>query len=144
MCKLLFLASLLASMTFAQNAMAQVGTYHGTPVSSAVVVSFADNSSAFRPNMEQAEFLVDAKQAALISIRGRTSTNKPTAKDEALAMARALSARTYLIARGVSPLKISVNFASAADFIADNSTPEGRHENQRVEVELVFVPALTN
>lgn len=143
MCKLLFLASLLASMTFAQNAMAQVGTY-GTPVSSAVVVSFADNSSAFRPNTEQAEFLADAKQAALISIRGRTSTNKPTAKDEALAMARALSARTYLIARGVSPLKVSVNFASAADFIADNSTPGGRHENQRVEVELVFVPALTN
>lgn len=144
MCKLLVLASLLASMTFAQNAMAQVDTYYGTPVSSAVVVSFADNSSAFRPNMEQAELLVDAKQAALISIRGRTSTNKPTAKDEVLAMARALSARTYLIARGVSPLKISVNFASAADFIADNSTPEGRHENQRVEVELVFVPALTN
>jgi outer membrane protein OmpA-like peptidoglycan-associated protein len=36
-------------------------------------------------------------------------------------------------------LKIVVNFASAADFIADNSTPEGRLENQRVEVELVFV-----
>ena len=33
-------------------------------------------------------------------------------------------------------MKIVVNFASAADFIADNSTPEGRLENQRVEVEL--------
>jgi outer membrane protein OmpA-like peptidoglycan-associated protein len=143
MCKSLFLASFLASMTFAQNAMAQDGTY-GIPISSTVVVLFADNSFVFRPNTEQAELLVDAKQAALISIRGRTSTNKPTAKDEALAMARALSARTYLIAHGASPLKVSVNFASAADFIADNSTPRGRHENQRVEVELVFVPALSN
>jgi hypothetical protein len=30
-----------------------------------------------------------------------------------------------VIARGVSPLKIMVNFASASDFVADNSTPKG-------------------
>ena len=47
------------------------------------------------------------------------------------ALRRALSPRQYLIARGVSPLKIMVNFASASDFVADNSTPEGRHQNQR-------------
>jgi hypothetical protein len=29
-----------------------------------------------------------------------------------------------------------VNFASAADFVADNSTAEGRRENQRVDIEL--------
>jgi len=140
-----FLAFFLASITIAQSAMAQdsFGTF-GTPISSAVVVSFPDSSAAFRPNAEQTAHLVDAKQAALITIRGRTSTATPTAKDEALALARALSARTYLIARGVSPLKITVNFASAADFIADNSTPEGRRENQRVEVELVYVTPLTN
>lgn len=60
--------------------------------------------------------------------------------DEALALRRALSARQYLIARGVSPLKIMVNFASATDFVADNSTPEGRYQNQRVDIELVYVP----
>ena len=46
----------------------------------------------------------------------------------------------YLIARGVSPLKIMVNFASAADFVADNSTAEGRRENQRVDIEVVYIP----
>jgi outer membrane protein OmpA-like peptidoglycan-associated protein len=142
--KLLFIASLLASITFAQSAMAQepADTF-GTPISSAVVVSFADNSSTFRPNTEQAAHLSDAKQAALVTIRGRTSTNTPSARDEALALARALSARSYLVAHGVSPLKIAVNFASAADFVADNLTPEGRRENQRVEVELVYVTPLT-
>jgi outer membrane protein OmpA-like peptidoglycan-associated protein len=143
--KPLFIASLLASITFAQSAMAQepADTF-GTPISSAVVVSFADNSSTFRPNTEQATHLSDAKQAALVTIRGRTSTNTPSARDEALALARALSARSYLVARGVSPLKIAVNFASAADFVADNLTPEGRRENQRVEVELVYVTPLTS
>lgn len=143
--KLLFIASLLASITFAQSAMAQepADTF-GTPISSAVVVSFADNSSTFRPNTEQAAHLSDAKQAALVTIRGRTSTNTPSARDEALALARALSARSYLVAHGVSPLKIAVNFASAADFVANNLTPEGRRENQRVEVELVYVTPLTN
>ncbi|WP_242468398.1 OmpA family protein [Burkholderia plantarii] len=60
--------------------------------------------------------------------------------DEALALRRALSARSYLVARGVSPLKIMVNFASAADFVADNSTAEGRRENQRVDIEVVYIP----
>jgi outer membrane protein OmpA-like peptidoglycan-associated protein len=143
--KPLFIASLLASITFAQSAMAQepADTF-GTPISSAMVVSFADSSSTFRPNTEQAAHLSDAKQAALITIRGRTSTNTPSARDEALALARALSARSYLVAHGVSPLKIAVNFASAADFVTDNLTPEGRRENQRVEVELVYVTPLTN
>lgn len=143
--KPLFIASLLASITFAQSAMAQepADTF-GTPISSAVVVSFADSSSTFRPNTEQAAHLSDAKQAALVTLRGRTSTNTPSARDEALALARAISARSYLVARGVSPLKIAVNFASAADFVANNLTPEGRRENQRVEVELVYVTPLTN
>ncbi|OQW86290.1 MAG: hypothetical protein BWK72_18120 [Rhodoferax ferrireducens] len=116
----------------------------GTPISSAVLVSFADSSAAFKPSADQVAHLADAKGAALVTIRGRTSTDKPSAKDESLALSRALAARSYLIARGVSPLKIVVNFASAADYVADNSTPEGRHENQRVEVEMVFVTPLSN
>lgn len=98
--KPLFIASLLASITFAQSAMAQepADTF-GTPISSAVVVSFADSSSTFRPNTEQAAHLSDAKQAALVTIRGRTSTDTPSARDEALALARAISARSYLVAR---------------------------------------------
>ncbi|MBT84117.1 MAG: hypothetical protein CMN89_06475 [Sutterellaceae bacterium] len=53
---------------------------------------------------------------------------------------RALSARKYLVDRGVSPLKVMVNFASAADYVTENITPEGRYQNQRVEIELVYVP----
>ena len=146
------LAFILAALPLSQAALAADAatmpldslSSFGTPISASVIMSFPDSSAAFKPDADQAVRLADAKGAALVTIRGRTSTNKPSAKDESLALARALSARSYLIARGVSPLKVVVNFASAADFIADNSTPEGRHENQRVEVEMVFVSPLTN
>ncbi|HFT9451408.1 TPA: OmpA family protein [Escherichia coli] len=86
--------------------------------------------------------LADAKDAAIIYVSGRTSTLRPSAADEALALRRALSARSYLAARGVSPLKIMVNFASAADFVADNSTAEGRRENQHVDLASPFLAVL--
>lgn len=76
----------------------------------------------------------------MVIVSGRTSTQRPSEKDESLALARAVASRDYLIKRGVSPLKIMVNYASAADFVADNGTPEGRYLNQRVDIEMIYVP----
>ncbi|MBK8359252.1 MULTISPECIES: OmpA family protein [Pseudomonadota] len=139
--KAFFLAFSLASMIFAQGAMAtDYGSAAGTPISSMVMVSFPDSSTTFQPPVDVAAVLDDARTASMIYINGRTSTNRPSARDEALALKRALSARKYLVDRGVSPLKVMVNFASAADYITENITPEGRYQNQRVEIELVYVP----
>ena len=139
--KAFFLAFSLASMIFAQGAMAtDYGSAAGTPISSMVMVSFPDSSTTFQPPVDVAAVLDDARTASMIYINGRTSTNRPSARDEALALKRALSARKYLVDRGVSPLKVMVNFASAADFVADNSTAEGRRENQRVDIEVVYIP----
>ncbi len=139
--KAFFLAFSLASMIFAQGAMAtDYGSAAGTPISSMVMVSFPDSSTTFQPPVDVAAVLDDARTASMIYINGRTSTNRPSARDEALALKRALSARKYLVDRGVSPLKVMVNFASAADYITENITPEGRYQNQRVEIELIYVP----
>ena len=139
--KAFFLAFSLASMIFAQGAMAaDYGSAADTPISSMVMVSFPDSSTTFQPPVDVAAVLDDARTASMSYINGRTSTNRPSARDEALALKRALSARKYLVDRGVSPLKVMVNFASAADYITENITPEGRYQNQRVEIELVYVP----
>lgn len=139
--KAFFLAFSLAAMIFAQGAMAaDYGSAAGTPISSMVMVSFPDSSTTFQPPVDVAAVLDDARTASMIYINGRTSTNRPSARDEALALKRALSARKYLVDRGVSPLKVMVNFASAADYVTENITPEGRYQNQRVEIELVYVP----
>ena len=143
--KALFLTLSLASLAFAPGAMAagaagMAAVSYGEPIMTAVSVSFPDSSTTFRPDASTAELLAEAKGATIIYVSGRTSTLRPSAADEALALRRALSARSYLVARGVSPLKIMVNFASAADFVADNSTAEGRRENQRVDIEVVYIP----
>ena len=137
---LLFLASMTISQTaFAKGPTAQTFSY-GEPISTMISVSFADNSATFRPADSQLELLHNLQDAAMVTINGRTSTKKASTKDEALALARAVSTRAWLVARGVSPLKIMINYASAADYAADNSTQEGRYINQRVDVEVIYVP----
>ena len=113
----------------------------GAPMSDSVIVPFRNGRTNFQPNSSQAEKLKEAPAAALVVVRGRTSTNKPSRSDERLALQRALSARSYLMHHGVSPLKINLNFVSAADYLTENTTPEGQAANQRVEVELIYVPA---
>jgi len=128
------------SLCASARPLANGGGDYGEPIATTVSVRFADSSAVFRPDADTAAMLAEAPAAAMVTVSGRTSTATPSAKDEALALARALSARNYLVAHGVSPLKIMVNFASASDFTTDNSTPEGRATNQRVEIEVVYVP----
>ena len=111
----------------------------GLPVMAGISVPFADNSSSFRPSREQVALLHDVLNAKLVMVKGRTSTTIPTAKDEALALARAIAARNWLVSLGVSPLKIYVNYLSAGDHKEDNSTKDGRAANQRVDIEAYFV-----
>lgn len=126
----------------AQGSWAETPEVLGAPVTTTITVPFLDNGSVFRPRVEDEAALAHAADAALITIRARTSTNMPTEKDETLALARALSTRNYLIARGASPLKIVLNYVSAMDYVADNITPVGRLKNQRVEIDLVHIPEL--
>lgn len=135
----LFLTSLALPVVSAAQSHYQ-DTNYGQPVTTTYSVSFPDSSATFQPSSQQATNLDDVRDAAMVIINGRTSTLRPSARDEALALARAKSARSWLIARGVSPLKIMINYASAADFIADNSTAEGRYLNQRVDIEVFYVP----
>lgn len=111
----------------------------GLPVMAGISVEFADNSSVFRPSPAQVAVLSDVLNAKLVMIKGRTSTKIPSAKDEALALARAISARNWLVSLGVSPLKIYVNYLSAGDHKEDNSTKDGRAANQRVDIDAYFV-----
>lgn len=140
---LLYIASMsllpLSQAALAQDVLSIGELDEREPILTVVSVAFPDGSSVFQPSAEQVEMLADVQQASMVTINGRTSTNIPSAKDEALALGRAISARSWLVKHGVSPLKIMINYVSAADFVADNSTPEGRRENQRVEIEAIYV-----
>lgn len=107
-------------------------------VPTVVTVTFPDNNSKFNPSLEVEKLLESASRASIIFIRGRTSTNNPSAQDEALAFMRAAAARAFLVRRGVSPMKIMINYISAADYVTDNSSEWGKMMNQRVEIEMFY------
>jgi outer membrane protein OmpA-like peptidoglycan-associated protein len=111
----------------------------GETASTMVSIPFVSSSATFHPSEEEASLLGDIRDATMVSIAGRTSTNRASARDESLALARAISARSWLVAHGVSPLKVMINYVSAADFVADNSTAVGRAQNQRVDIEVFYV-----
>lgn len=108
------------------------------PASQTVSVYFPFNSSAFKPTQAQVATLLPllGDNVRQIWVRGRTDGNRPSAADERVALNRALAAKNWLVAQGVSPLKISVNYVSAGDYVADNVSAAGRAQNRRVDIEV--------
>jgi len=140
--KSIFMLCTLGCFGFSSGAFAStpMADDYPEPITSSVTVSFSNSSIAFRPDVASSVILETARHASMVTVNGRTSTKRFSTRDEHLALARAVSARDWLVAHGVSPLKIMINYASAADFIADNATPEGRYQNQRVDIQMFFMP----
>lgn len=69
-----------------------------------------------------------------LRIIGHTDDSGTPAHNDALGRARADHLRSALIARGAPEAAISTISAGSSDPIADNTTPEGRAMNRRVEV----------
>jgi outer membrane protein OmpA-like peptidoglycan-associated protein len=69
-------------------------------------------------------------------IKGYTDGAGTEAANQTLSERRADAVRRYLIGKGVSPARMtSVGFGESMP-LATNSTPEGRQQNRRVEIEL--------
>ncbi|WP_051443578.1 OmpA family protein [Curvibacter gracilis] len=101
-------------------------------------VEFGFASADFKPADDVARVLVPAAKAAdRINLRGFTDSTVIDEDNKRIALARALAARQYLIGQGVDAKKIRAFYNSAGGFVADNSTPEGRAKNRRVDIELV-------
>jgi outer membrane protein OmpA-like peptidoglycan-associated protein len=75
-----------------------------------------------------------------IRIEGHTDSTGSAAHNEQLSLHRALAVRDVLATRGVNPRQMLVEGAGAARPIADNSTPEGRAQNRRVELHIDVPP----
>jgi outer membrane protein OmpA-like peptidoglycan-associated protein len=71
-----------------------------------------------------------------VILRGRTDASVATSTAGELALRRALAVKGILVAQGVEPQRVRILYRAAGDFEADDSTPEGRAVNRRVEIEL--------
>jgi len=78
-----------------------------------------------------------ALQAQSITVRARTDNIGTPEANQRVAWARANAAKQLLQSMGVPAGGITIDRAAQADYIADNTTAQGRARNRRVE--LVFV-----
>jgi outer membrane protein OmpA-like peptidoglycan-associated protein len=106
-------------------------------------VTFAVDQSnlnpQFYPVLDQvATTLVEYNQT-VIQIAGHTDSTGSHAYNMKLSEQRAQSVKTYLAGRGVPAQRMQTIGAGPDHPIADNSTPEGRAENRRVEITIVPV-----
>jgi len=85
---------------------------------------------------EWIELIERAKYAQRILIRGRTDGATHSKGDEDVALHRAINTRNALVTYGINPARIWIDYLSGGDYLADNTTPEGRRQNRRVEIEL--------
>lgn len=130
-------ASDLASLERLHARLDQIQGRLNKASSSMLMVYFDRYKTEFQPTPEVAELLVSVATAAdRVKVRGRTDSVVPGSMDGKIARERALSARTFLVDRGVDPSKIEVSSLAAGDFIAPN-TAEGKSLNRRVEIEFV-------
>jgi hypothetical protein len=72
-----------------------------------------------------------------IELRGHTDNKGNTAYNLHLSRDRAQSVANYLLAKDISPSRLTVKGFGADQPVADNKSPEGRQQNRRVEIKFV-------
>ena len=73
-----------------------------------------------------------------LSLSGHTdNVGKPEA-NLSLSKNRTLAVKSYLVKKGIDPERIKAEWFGQTKPIATNSTPEGRQQNRRVEMSIIF------
>lgn len=106
-------------------------------------VTFAFDSAQLNPQFNSvldkvAGTLVEYNQT-VIQVAGHTDSVGSHAYNMKLSEQRAASVKNYLAGRGVPAQRMQTIGAGPDYPVADNSTPEGRAENRRVEITIVPV-----
>jgi outer membrane protein OmpA-like peptidoglycan-associated protein len=82
--------------------------------------------------------LLKSKPESKLKISGHTDSVGSDALNLQLSKVRSEAVRNYLVKKGVPLNRFIVEFFGETQPIADNATPEGRSQNRRVEMMLMF------
>mgnify|MGYP000899035708 CR=1 FL=1 len=129
--------------SLATTALAKVASVkqetRGTVVTLSGSVLFASGKSKLLPAASSrlrqvADALVAGDPDSTFVVEGHTdSTGSPT-RNQRLSEDRARAVRDFLVSRGVPADRIEAQGMGSTQPVADNSTPEGRANNRRVEI----------
>lgn len=87
-----------------------------------------------RPILDRFAATLNQNPTTTITIIGHTDNTGSDAINNPLSINRAAAVRDYLVARGVAASRIAIDGRGSREPIADNSTPQGRAKNRRVEI----------
>ncbi len=101
-------------------------------------ISFDSGRSDIRPNLRPIldQFAQGLGQQPSMEVRivGHTDNTGSDTINNPLSVNRAQSARDYLVSRGVSSRRISIDGRGSREPIADNATEAGRSRNRRIDI----------
>jgi len=101
-------------------------------------VAFEPNRSALKPAatvlLDKVAVVLRGQPQLELRIVGHTDSKGSAAGNDALSLDRAASARDWLVARGLSPVKTAVAGRGSRDPVASNDDEAGRAANRRVEI----------
>jgi len=97
-------------------------------------VNKADIKPQLRPVLDKFAQGLNTYPDTTVRIIGHTDSTGSDAVNNPLSVNRAASTREYLVARGVSTNRISIDGRGSHEPVADNSTAQGRAMNRRVEI----------
>lgn len=97
----------------------------------------ADVRPQFQPVLDQVANSLSQYPDTLLRVEGHTDSVGSAAYNQTLSENRALSVRSYLVQRGIPANRIEAYGYGMTRPIADNSTPEGRAQNRRVEMLII-------
>ncbi|HET7792064.1 MAG TPA: OmpA family protein [Rhizobacter sp.] len=101
-------------------------------------LSFEPNRSALKPGATAVldKIVVALRSVPMADLRivGHTDSKGAAAANDALSLDRAASTRDWLVARGMSPVRIAVAGRGSRDPVASNDDEAGRAANRRVEI----------
>ncbi len=101
------------------------------------VITFDEDSDEIRLEERWVAAIGSAARSAnRIYLHGHTDDFVASESGTELAIRRAVEVRRLLITLSVEPQRIRLFYRGAGNFVANNSTPEGRAFNRRVEIEL--------
>ncbi|MEK7344466.1 MAG: OmpA family protein [Pseudomonadota bacterium] len=94
----------------------------------------SDIKANLRPILDQFAQGLGQQPSMEVRIVGHTDNTGSDAVNNPLSVNRAQSARDYLVSRGVSSSRISIDGRGEREPIADNATEAGRARNRRIDI----------
>ena len=92
--------------------------------------------SQFYPTLNSVALVLKKFNRTLVDVYGHTDSTGDDRYNYDLSQRRALSVANYLSSQGIDSRRFAVTGFGETRPVADNSTPEGRAQNRRVEIQL--------